>query len=161
MGKKLIIKGANFSANALEPSGVVWSQTTLVKPFLVSNPSNADFGQIDSGGTTTTTYKKLARLATTIEVPNGKTLRMKIDNIIDQPKAFWATQLSYQTAWSGSTIPSSALPAVGIDFPAESYITLLSYLNNSGGTQYFQATIAIENVTEMTETNYKVYYYVE
>lgn len=160
MGKKLIIKGADFSANALESSSVVWSQTTLLKPFIVTLESSSLFGQL-AVNTSSDNYKKLARLGTTIQVPTGKTLRMKVTDLSDNRQYFWLTTVSYQNAWTGDTIPSSALPATSADYPAESYSQTYVYTNNSGSTQNINGAMAIQGVANMTPTNYKVFYYVE
>ena len=160
MGKRLIIRGADFSTNAVYSETIVWSEMSLLEGFIVSNPSSSIFGTI-STVTTTDNYKKLARLQQTIKVEPNQTLRLRIYNINNEQKNIYVTSVGYQSAWSGSTIPSSALPAVSLYYAAQEYRAQYTWKNETSQTMYFQACVGVENVTILTESNYVVKYYVE
>ena len=160
MGKRLIIKGADFSANAIYSDNIEWTDIAMAKGFIVSNPSSSAFGEI-STTTTSANYKKLARLASTIAIPNGKKLVIRVANSSDEFKKGYFTTLRYQTAWSGSSIPSEALPAVSVYHGSEQYVSKYEYTNNSGSTIYLQACVGVEGVTTLNVSNYKCKYYLE
>ena len=157
MGRKIIIKNADFSANALEPGGIEWSQMAMVKPFILSNPANVDFGKLFDGSTGNVFYRKHARLSSTIEIPAGKKLYLKVKSTnSNEWVRFNTSSLEYRSAWSSD--PTSALPATSIYFDLEDYRISYEFDNQGNSIVYFQASLAVIDVADLSVNNYVVYY---
>lgn len=159
MGNRLVIKNADFSTNAVYNDDIEWLETGLLKGFIVSNPASSVFGEI-STVTTTDNYKKLARLSSTIEVPNGKKITIRIYNVAEVLKYIYITSVGYKESWSGSTIPEEALPATSLYYASAEYYPRYEWVNNTGETVYFQACVGIEGITNLSTSNYIVRYYI-
>lgn len=71
MGKKLIIKGADFHVNAIQP--VEYHDTTLYQGIINSNPDSANYGNITTSGGYSGQF-----VITKIFVESGKTIQVYI-----------------------------------------------------------------------------------
>lgn len=72
MGKSLIIKGADFSQNAV---GSIWSEITPEQGYAVTNPNNAEYGKL------VLTAANIANcLLVKLLVPAGATMTMFVEN---------------------------------------------------------------------------------
>lgn len=74
MGKSLIIKGADFSRNAIDS---VWMEVTPVQGFIITNSSNPEYGKINLD-TYYTTVKNTNIVK--ILIPAGKSMSVIIEN---------------------------------------------------------------------------------
>lgn len=74
MGKSLIIKGADFSLNAIDS---VWNEVQPYQGYITTNPQNQNYGRIEID----TTYGSTNRsILAKIIVPAGKTISLVIEN---------------------------------------------------------------------------------
>lgn len=75
MGKKLIIKGANFITNAITDEDYV--QTTLYQAGVITNPSSQNYGLLATNpGTVSDFYLK--GNAIKVQVPAGKSVKVMV-----------------------------------------------------------------------------------
>lgn len=74
MGKSLIIKGADFSLNAI---GSVWSEVSPVQGYITTNPQSANYGNIVADAQYSTI---LNSILVKILIPNGKSISLVAEN---------------------------------------------------------------------------------
>lgn len=167
MGKRLIIKDADFSANALY-IGVEWTTQTCGKPYITSNPDNARFGQTTTADTTSDSYHARARLAGTIAVPAGKKIIIEFTELATGiRKDFIPDAFFYPSAWSGVgtgfvvpvEIPSDNRQFYSILFNANNDVySRYEWVNNKGVTAYFMMNFMIDGESTITGGNYPARY---
>lgn len=157
MGKKLIIKDADFSANAIEIDIVSWMDMQLYQPSVYTNPSNTNFGKEYNSGQ----GLNAARNKSTITLPNGKKLIVKIVNNSGNSQMFNGNSVSYSSSFAGA-LPSG-LAATSFTFGGSQgeYNYTHTYLNNSGNTLNVIISVLIQNVSTITPSSYLMKYVVE
>ena len=130
MGKKLIIKGANFSTNGIEePLSMLMSGIYLYS----SSPS---YGMAPSPYPTT----RARTYGTVCKLSSGKT--MKLTNL-----SGWAIGLAgYSYPWSGEThsVADAIMNVSDLGLPETTHITdgVFSYTNNSENDYYIAVVLA-------------------
>lgn len=138
MGKKLIIKGADFSTNGIK------DQLSMLMGGITANPSSADYGKAPSVLLTT----RARTYGTVCKLPSGGTMRLT--NL-----SGWAIGLvGYSYPWSGETHSvADAILSVTTDDgkPTTDYITdgVFSYTNNSENDYYIAVFLAKADVSQV------------
>lgn len=161
MGKRLIIKDADFSANAVY-AAVDWSIMACVKPWVIPNPSNASFGQ--SGSDSSASYPITVRAYSTISVPAGKKIIVEVeDKATSTRQRILPNALYYSGAWEGSgsgfKVPASAFPATSILFNQQSNIySRFEWVNNTGSAVNFMLEFGLDGTPSITGSNYNMRY---
>lgn len=162
MGKRLIIKDADFSANAVY-TAVEWVEMDCVKPGLTTNPANAKFGKAYTD-TTSTGYKTSARANGTILVGNGKKIIVEIyERTTGTRINVCPYTLYYAQAWinagAGSVVPDSAFPATSIMFNnPQPAMNRYEWTNDTGGSVNFMFDFTLEGAPTITAANYLMRY---
>lgn len=104
MGKKLIIKGADFSVNGISGGGEpVYVQTSLYQGYFVNNSNNAQYGL-------TAPSDNAVRIRIPIIIPVGKRVQVYVadgNNIVQGLRVgvVWSTS-SFDISSDGVTIPN-------------------------------------------------------
>lgn len=155
MGKKLIIKDADFSANAVETRN--WVDMQLYKPSIWANPSSADFGKEIPASNNA--YKPVGRNINSISVPAGKKLVVAIVNNSGTFQSFTGNTVSYGTAISGS-IPSG-VSVESMYFGDTMFSKIREYQNNTNKTLNVVGSFRVEDVAEMNVSLYSMKYVIE
>lgn len=74
MGKSLIIKGADFSQNAIDS---IWMETTPVQGLVITNSQNAEYGKIDMRPNVSIVSNAILAK---IFIPAGKSMSVIVDD---------------------------------------------------------------------------------
>lgn len=77
MGKSLIIKGADFSQNAIDS---VWMETTPLQGYIITNPQNAAYGKMDLRENVEPASIVLNAILAKILIPAGKSMSVVVEN---------------------------------------------------------------------------------
>lgn len=156
MGKVIIVRGADFSANAVGVIPIEWEDMTLAQGLVVIN-SSTDYGNIKT--TTDPAYTKRMYTPTLIKINNGETIYIKGLKGLDGTK----TALRMDAAYYSANVASSANVVGSISnkdstmfFPLNSDGSSdeVSYTNNTGGDYYYAFTIRNINNTTLPPADY-------
>lgn len=165
MGKRLIIKDADFSENAVY-TAVEWTTQECGKPYITANPDNGNFGK-SATSTSSDAYKATARLAGTIAVPVGKKIVIEVtDGTTGIRQSIIPNALFYPEAWSGTgvgfvvpvEIPSDNTHFYSISNNTTDVYSRFEWVNNKGVTAYFMMNFKISGLTVITGGNYPARY---
>lgn len=168
MGKRLIIKDADFSANAVYP-GFPWIDKNCGKVYIIANPANANFGKSGTFSETSgSIYMITARSTGTIEVPNGKKIIVEIvANETGIRQSVLPQALRYPSSWEGTgryyvvpvSIPAGESQDYSIYFDSNTPATSrFEWVNNTGSTANFMFQFQLDGKPDITAANYTMKY---
>ena len=130
MGKRLIIKDADFSENAVY-TAIEWTKVNSVKPPVITNPNSASVGQYNQYSTDPSSgYQIFSRPYGTVTVPAGSKILFEVLNKSTGARMeFIPNANSYSNSWSGTpaSVPENAFPVSVIYYNSDrSLITQIS-----------------------------------
>lgn len=143
MGKKLIIKGADFYENAIQP--VEYYDTTLYQGIINTNPGSANYGNITTSGGLSDQF-----VLVKIFVESGKTLRIYIQDgstlISDKPNSavFSTSDIAIQSGNKVTNILASTYPSSTDNVQSDGGY---QYTNNTGSDAYMYASWGVVGTT--------------
>ncbi len=156
MGKKLIIKGADFHVNAIQP--VEYHDTTLYQGIVITKPSSANYGKITTSGDLSDQF-----VLVKIFVESGKTIRIYIQDgntlISDKPNSaiFSTSDIAIQNGNQITNILATTYPSTTDNVQSDgSY----QYTNNTGSDAYMYASWGVVNTT-FSASGKNCYYVIE
>lgn len=155
MGKSLIIKGADFSQNAIDS---VWNEITPEQGYAITNPNNAEYGKLilTAGNVNNSLLVK-------IRVPAGASMTMFVENNgyrITDLNLGYITSISDVSLTQGTMVPN----IVTTHHPADSALRQSDggfLLNNStANALYFYINICYDviNGPELSATGKRILY---
>lgn len=131
MGKKLIIKGADFAVNAI--TDIVYTATSLIQALVVTNSENANYGKIQTN---------IAYISGKLPVMlnSGKSVKYFLTNngtVMKNVQSGYILSTSNVALANGSTIPVNSIVKNEKIFDGDNGIFTIENDTNSDAYLYF------------------------